>query len=311
MLAGLRFVLFAFWLFLAAGLQAQPLAKLVIVSSERSSAYTEASEALLSELERAGLARQEVLQLSADELPTDRLLTPKLIVALGSQAASVLAKTELRVPVLCTLLPRASFERALLAAGRKPSPQFSAIYLDQPLTRQIELIRQALPSARKLGVLWGPDSTSQASVLRALSQSRGLELVEAMVGPDMPLFPSLQKVLDGADALLAVADPVVYNSNSIQNILLTSFRAKVPLVAFSPAYVRAGALLALHVTPAQIGRQAGVLARGVLQGRSLPALPVYSQDFSVAINEHVARSMNLRLDADALRLRILPVEAAP
>ncbi len=82
-------------------------------------------------------------------------------------------------------------------------------------------------------------------------------------------------------------------------------------MAFSPAYVRAGALLALHVTPTQIGLQAATMTRSVLQGKALSATPVYSQDFSVAVNEHVARSLGLTLDAVALRERLRSREAAP
>ena len=118
-------------------------------------------------------------------------------------------------------------------------------------------------------------------------------------------------MLEDADLLLAVPDPQLYNSSSIQNILLASFRANVPLMAFSPAYVRAGALLALHVTPTQIGLQAAAIARGVLQGKALSATPLYSQDFSVAVNEHVARSLGLTLEPDALRVRLRRREGAP
>ena len=102
-----------------------------------------------------------------------------------------------------------------------------------------------------------------------------------------------------------------YNSSSIQNILLASFRAKIPMVAFSPAYVRAGALLALHVTPTQIGVQAGAISWGVLQDKALSATPLYSRDFSVAVNDHVARSLGLSLDGAALRVRLLRRESLP
>jgi putative tryptophan/tyrosine transport system substrate-binding protein len=83
-------------------------------------------------------------------------------------------------------------------------------------------------------------------------------------------------------------------------VLLASFRARVPLLAFSPSYVRAGALLALYVTPEQVGQQVASVVRGVLQGKSLPSSPLYAQNFSVAVNEHVARSLGLDLDANEL-----------
>lgn len=306
-----RFLLLSLWLCISTGTCVHAAVAVVIVSSERSAPYVEAAEALVSELERGGLSRYEMLQLSTLEWASAGALKPRIIVALGTEAAQALARATPGAPVLCALLPRASFERVLVAGGRKASPQFSALYLDQPLGRQLELIRRALPATRRLGVLWGPESQSQASSLKNLAHASGLELAEATVGPDEPLFSSLKSVLEDADVLLAVADPQVYNSNSVQNILLASFRARVPLVAFSPAYVRAGALFALHVTPTQIGRQAATMVRGVLQGKALPAHPVYSQDFSVTVNEHVAHSLGLTLDGEALRAHLRSREGTP
>jgi putative ABC transport system substrate-binding protein len=67
----------------------------------------------------------------------------------------------------------------------------------------------------------------------------------------------------------------------------------------------------VHVTPAQIGGQAASIVRSVLQGKPLSATPLYSQDFSVAVNEHVARSLGVTLDAEALRERLRRREGAP
>jgi ABC-type uncharacterized transport system substrate-binding protein len=281
---------------------------LVIVSSERSPAYEEAAQAMVDELVHGGvLSRQEVLQLTAAELGGAGVLTPRLFVALGAQACGVLAKAEGRRPILCALLPRTSFERVLAESGRQPSGQLTALYLNQPLARQMELIRLALPRARRVGVLWGEESRSQQAALEAAAQSRGLKLMGAQVRPAAPIFTELKKVLDEADLLLALPDPQIYNSASIQNILLSSFRAQVPMLAFSPAYVRAGALLAVHSTPLQIGRQAGVMAQAAFQGRPLGA-PQYPQDFSVSVNEHVARSLGLSLEARDLTERLRRME---
>lgn len=311
MVVRLRTLVLSLWLGWCACAWAGAPVAVVIVSSERTGAYLETTQALLGELERGGLAHQQVQQLTLAQWAAAGPLTPKLFVTLGAEAAQVLAKAELRSPVLCVLLPRSSFERALQDSGRKASAQFSALYLDQPLSRQLELIRLALPDARRLGVLWGPESQAQAGALKALALARGLELVEATVGREELLFLGLKRVLEDADLLLALPEPQLYNSASIQNILLSSFRARVPLVAFSSAYVRAGALLALHVTPTQTGLQAAALARAVLQGKALPATPVYSQDFSVAVNEHVARLLGLSLDGEALRGQLRRSEGAP
>jgi putative ABC transport system substrate-binding protein len=308
MLARLRFLLIGLWLLIFTGVSAHASTAVVIVSSEASPAYVEAAQAIVNELERGGISRNEMLQLTALEFSKTAPLLPKLFVALGVEAARVLAKSGVQTPIFCTLLPRSSFERVLKESARSPSAQFSALYLDQPLSRQLDLIRLALPAAQHIGVLWGPESKRQEAELKALAPAKGFDLIDATVTANDFLFPGIKKVLVGADVLLALADPQVFNSNSIQNILLSSFRANVPLVAFSPAYVRAGALFSLAATPAQMGQQAGSIALGVLQGKALMALPVYSRDFSVTVNEHVARSFGLRLDAPALTARLRSLE---
>ncbi|MGJ4749122.1 hypothetical protein ACQV5M_22350, partial [Leptospira sp. SA-E8] len=95
-------------------------------------------------------------------------------------------------------------------------------------------------------------------------------------------------------------------------ILLASFRAKVPMQAFSPAYSRAGALLALYATPEQIGTQVATLARDALVEQNGKARgfgpPQHTQLFEVSVNAHVARSLGLQLDADALAERLRRLE---
>ena len=286
-------------------------ASVLVVSSERSAAYEEAAEALMAELERGGVGRTEVEFVTASEWSQGNDRSSKLIVTLGFEAAQALVSSDVRTPVLSALLPRSSFERVLRASGRKVSSQLSAIYLDQPLSRQVALIRLALPSVRRIGVLWGTESLIHAPSLRSLAPSSGFQFVEANVIASEPLFPGLKRVLDDSEVLLALADPTVYNSNTIQNVLLASFRARVPVLAFSPAYVRAGALLALYVTPTQVGQQVASVVRGVLQGKALPSSPAYAQNFSVAVNGHVARSLGLALDADGLASQLRQREGAP
>jgi ABC-type uncharacterized transport system substrate-binding protein len=308
---GWRAWVFAIWLLLVNASLHAAVTVVIVSSDERNAAYTDAAQALISELERGGLERSDILEVAAAQWTAAIGVTPILHIALGTAAASVLANSSLKTPILCALLPRASFEQVLSSSGRKANAGFSAIYLDQPWSRELALIRLALPTARNIGVLWGPQSQTRSEALKTAALAQGFQLTQASVTrPDL-LFPGLKSVVDNADVLLAVADPMVYNSSSIQNILLTSFRAKVPLLAFSPAYVQAGALLAIHVTPRQLGLQAGAIANGVLHGRALPVTPLYSQDFTISVNEHVAHSLGLKLDTDALASQLRRREAKP
>jgi len=242
---------------------------------------------------------------------SEQVVQARIYVTLGTLATAALAASQVSAPVLAALVPRASFDRVLRSSARKASSDFTGIYLDQPLQRQLALIRLALPQARRLGVLWGPDSSEKAPALRALVAANGLTLNEAGLDGQFNVFQDLQQVLADCDVFFALADPQVFNSNSIQNILLTTLRARVPVVAFSPAYVRAGALLALHTMPAQVGRQAATLVQNALRGQPLPEHPLESDDFEVSVNDHVARALNQPLDAKALRLALRRLEHLP
>jgi putative tryptophan/tyrosine transport system substrate-binding protein len=279
----------------------------VVVSSDKSAAYQEASTALVAELERLGLASNDILQVTAAELVASSALSPRLYVSMGSEAAQTLMRLAPKAPVLFTLIPRMGFERLLAEQGRRASAQLSAIYINQPLGRQLDLVRLALPQARRLGVLLGPESAVQLAQLEADARQRNFKLTVARVSVGESVFPGLKSVLEDSDLLMALADPQIYNSNSIQNILLSSFRARVPMAAFSPSYVRAGALVAVSSSPAQIGRQAAEIAESVIKGKALPE-PQYPREFSVNVNEQVARSLGLELNAAELTQRLQRME---
>ncbi len=266
-----------------------------VALSDGGGAYAEAAEAARREIQRGGVVAVEILPwqqfLGAGRVP------PRLVIALGSGALAGMAESELRAPLLATLLPRVAYERQAERAGQFGRVH-SAVFLDQPPARQLDLLRLALPERRRVGVVFGPESRQLAPLLRRAAGERGLVLatVEAPVGGN--LFPLLQALFDESDLLLALPDPAVYNGLTIQNILTAAYRHRIPLIGFSPAYVKAGALLSLYSTPAQVGAQAGEIARGVLAGRPLPP-PQGPRDFSVAVNVDVARSLGVAMEADA------------
>ena len=68
-----------------------------------------------------------------------------------------------------------------------------------------------------------------------------------------------------------------------------------------------GALLSLHTASAQVGVRTAMMVRLWLHGGVLPPLQ-YPADFSVTVNEHVVRSLGLKLDGAALADRLHRLE---
>jgi len=283
-----------------------------VVSSDKTPAFLEAFDSLSQELARNNGTRQDVALLSVSEFLEGfgGVQDARLLVTLGTDALRQVAARNTKAPVLAGLIPRLSFERVLAESGRRSNSSVSALYLDQPFARQLDLLRLAIPHLRRVGVLWGPESVSQQALLGSAIQARGLELSEGTVNDGNSMISALQSALRDADVFLGVADAAVYNSTTVSNILLTSYRAKVPVLAFSPAYVKAGALLSVHSTAGQAGVQMAAMVTQFLQSNSLPP-PQYPVDFTISTNDYVARSLGLTLDAKALTDKLRRTEKRP
>lgn len=222
-----------------------------------------------------------------------------LIVAVGSEATrSSLKRSEGR-PVLATLLPRQAYDRALGEAGAARPRQVTAITLDQPLPRLMAFIRQLFPDKHKVGLLTGPDTRHLLPQIRAAAKEAGLVPEAEDVEGESALVPALGQLFAKTDLLLALPDASVYRRDNIRVILLTSYRHQRPVIAFSQAFVTAGALAALYSTPSQMARQTAELLRQLNpESISLPS-PQSPTLFSLAVNRNVAQSLGLSLPDDA------------
>lgn len=225
----------------------------------------------------------------------------RLVVAVGVRALETGLGADSPVPVLATLIPRESYEILVRQAGKRRT---TALFIDQPLERQFELLRIALPERRRVAVLLGPDAAQRERSLRSTGEKYGMTVSVAQVTEAAALHETLQLLLPKADILLAVPDALVYGSANLRNVLRAAYGAGVPLAAFAPSYVKAGALLALFSTPAQVGRQTLEMAQGILSG-SLPP-PQYPHEFQIETNAYIRRTLGLDLAddtalADALR----------
>lgn len=277
-------------------------ASILFVSSHTSSHYLHFVEEAKRTLDATAPARFATTSLPASQL-SDKYRSGAsapfdMVVALGTQAARVVTKWRPAVPVLYALIPKASYE-SLKRSGHLacPSGQCTAIYIDQPLPRLFAVLDAAFAGQRRLGVLLGPTSSQQQSELAELAGKQGLALHTALVNEADDLLPALDGVLKQSDILLSIADPLVYNRHTAKSILLTTYRYKVPLLAYSRAYADAGAALSVYSTPRQISRQAAGLIKAYFAGneRRLPP-PQYPQAFKIRINQHVADSLGLDLE---------------
>ena len=270
--------------------------QVLIVLSESGGAYREAAEALRSALQEQGIAVRSVPVSEINNAATPTL-EADILVALGARAMEAMAQS--RKPILNILVPRQNFESLRTRTKLEPS-LFSAIYLDQPLARYFRLAKQILPGRSRVGVVLGPATLDRIKPLQQAAREQQLVLEIEQVASEEEIIPALKRLLNSDQVLLALPDPLVFNKNTAHSVLLTSYRAQTPLIAYSKAYVQAGALAAVYSTPAQIGQQAAEMVARALQTKNfvLPA-PQHPKYFSVSVNYQVGRSLGFTLEEEA------------
>ena len=260
-----------------------------VISSRSGGAYDELIESLKSELLRGTEVR--VQYINPNE-PTFKPTEPSnLLVAVGVDAAyAAMQAADANTPILCVLIPKIAFEA--LSTGKKDNRRLTAIFLDTAPSRQLELIRQLLPQAKKVGTVLGNVSLKEKEPLRIAAREKGLTLQAEFAQRDTELYAVLKSVLSDADVFLAVPDPLIINASTAQNVLITAFKSQVPVIGYSANYVKAGALAAVYSTPHQIGLEAGQVINAHQRTNSLPS-PKIPRYFSVGVNAAVLRSLGL------------------
>lgn len=214
----------------------------------------------------------------------------QIVVALGARAFSSSLRHAAGRPVIAALLAQSSLEE--LPPGT--ADRWTAIVLDQPVDRWIALLQTAFPGTQQVGLLAGPANQKSVRLMERRMSERRLSLSVEQIAVAEDVVPAIERLIPRMGVLLALPDPLVHNRNTVQPLLLTTYRAGIPVVAYSESYQQAGAILALYSSVPQIVAQVTDSLQQFKEGRSLPNLqsPRY---FTVGVNTAVARSLGISL----------------
>lgn len=191
------------------------------------------------------------------------------------------------------LIPEATWGEIQACCPNTSQPHASALLLDQPLSRQLNLVRQVLPDAKRIAVLFGPNSINWRERLQQLTKSAGIELVSQEIEHDWEVGPALDLLLDDVDALLALPDPYVYNRETLYGILLTTYRKGVPVFGYARSLAQAGAVAVVYASPENVGRQLMDMAIEFYKSHGKLPPPVPLNNFEIKLNKRVLRSLGL------------------
>ncbi len=275
-----------------------------LILSERGPAYEELADAFAARFgDRRAL---RILYLDGLDAKGVQALgrEVKLLVPVGIKATRMVAEhADGQAAVLALMVPRSGFEAETWPASLSRR-RLSAVFIDQPPGRSLSLIERVLPKARQVGVIHSTQGLANIGPLSQEAARRRMSLRLAEIAPSGEVAAGLRQVLPESDVLLLLPDALVLNANNVQHVLLTTYRYRVPVIGFSQGLVKAGAVAAVYSTPAQIGAQGGQIARHWSVGEGDLPPPRYCDEYAVSFNQHVARSLGIKLpDESVIRLQ--------
>ena len=285
------------WALLLASLLAFPAlaGQVLIVPASDAEPYAQAEAALR---ERLVQQKQAVRTLLAKEVSAKGIEASvggaDIVVAIGTPAAQWLHKNlpeGVRLGYCMTSNPA---EAGLLDG----SPAFG-VTTDVPVAEQIKLIGEALPRARTIGMLYRsdrPESTAALALLNAALPS-GWSVEAVAVNDFASVAAAIESITQKRiDVVWTIGDQRLYDTAAVRALLLSALRNKIPVWGFSPAFVRAGALIGIGVEPRAQGAQAADLTLRLLNDpKAVTDRAEPPRQFQIAVNLIVAEQLGVKL----------------
>lgn len=210
-----------------------------------------------------------------------------LIVSIGHKATSFIDNKKLPNPKLRVFTD----SNPHIDPENKSEPHLS---MTQSACQQFALARVLSPEWKKISVLFSTTNIHLTSNLSSCAKKYKLKLNPIIVDKYINIIDALNTALSDSDILLALPDLNIYNTKTIKSILLTTYRHRIPIIGFSENFVRAGALVAMHSSTEQLGKQITELIQQHFNNKNIDK-HLYPSYFDVITNRNVAKSLNINI----------------
>ena len=142
-------------------------------------------------------------------------------------------------------------------------------------SKQLELLKDALPGLARVGVLWNPTNPHTQLELKETQEAAarlGITVVSAAVG-DVAAVQStvVAMVAEQVDALLVFVDPILLTQRTLLADLAT--QARLPMMAGDREFAVAGGLMSYGPSIADLFRRAANYVDRILKGAKPPTCP--------------------------------------
>jgi putative ABC transport system substrate-binding protein len=226
-----------------------------------------------------------------------------LIVADGLPAAQAATKATTAIPIVMVGVAD-PVRFGLVPSLARPSGNVTgvAVPFEDLVKKQMELLQQAVPRTRTIGVLWNPDNPQHAPTLTAVEGAgRAVGVTVRLLEARSRTQTELEGVVsglghEGSHALLVLTDPQAYEA-----LHLLALRHRVATISSERSFARGGGLLAYGPDPLEMVRRAAYFVDRILRGTKPGDLPVEEPTrYELIVNLVTAKAIGLTLPQSIL-----------
>lgn len=226
---------------------------------------------------------------------------PDVIVAIGTPSAQAVVAGSKRIPLAFSAVTdpvEAQLVKSWEASGTNVTGVSDLLALD----KQMELVKQIVPDATRIGMVYNPGEANSVVVVKQLKEllpSLGMTLVEAAAPRSVDVGSAARSLVGKVDAIYTSTDNNVVSA--YESLVKVGMDTKTPLIASDTDSVKRGAIAALGIDYYQHGVQAGKIAVRILQGEAPGNIaPQKTGELSLYINRTAAVAQGVTLPEELL-----------
>jgi len=221
-----------------------------------------------------------------------------VIAATGGPVTALAAKNATgTIPIVFTAVSD-PLRYGLVASFNRPGGNVTGTggFVDELDAKRLELLRELVPSARKLGALFNtnrPGVDAQIARLTADAQKAGQPLAVFKAGSAAEIEAAVAGLTrQSVDALLVTADP--YFNSHRERLVALLMQHRIPAIYQWSAFATEGGLASYGPSIAEAYQRAGGYVARILKGERPADLPVLQPSkFELVINLKTAKALGL------------------
>lgn len=267
-------------------------------------------QATMPELAKLGFAEGRnlaVIERQGDGAALPRLVQevlqakPDAIVAIGPEAVRAVSAATKTVPIV-GFGPDVMF-LGIAASQSRPGGNVTGLVIMAPQldAKRLELLKQAMPAARRISALLMPSTPQRQGseiAMRSFAANAGIALQVLDAGQPDQYAPAFAKMREaGAEAVVITANATFYRDG--RQLAALANEAKLPSICEWADMVEMGCMLGYGPSRTELRRRLAHYVAQIFRGTSPGDLPVeMPTHFELAINMKIARMLGVTIAAD-------------